>query len=386
MNRSSVNNIAEVIGNNPLAKSLVQSIQFARRHPHVRLTSDRSTLLVFRQSLDAAVRDIREHPRGKLFQRLIEYGPCKEDEVNIAVCTGEDTLSPSECASCVEFIFSHMVNRFKGELAELLALEPCIRLMEQLKSKGRIKSDVDLYWGEMVQERRRVKKTAEMIWAGFAKGADGLMVSDERTGPRNGLDVTGIIEIKSMVLSWRRVTGQISRHISRLEGGLKLGKKTTEGKRVRVAYPIRVAVMPSTWKIARDWRTGRSRKLIFPELYEPPVETQVEQLDEDYWKITLAWSEEALEQAAYEMTFNYMSQVGECVYSEKPLPKTWEYMTPSEAGYNAIKEALYYILLLNLPKRQDRLAIKLYNIYSFGYALGAKSCGMLWPKDFPDED
>jgi len=101
----------------------------------------------------------------------------------------------------------------------------------------------------------------------------------------------------------------------------------------------------------------------------------------DLWKITLAWSQEALNQAAYEMTFWYMSQVGRHIYTKRDLPKEWDYMTPEEAGYNAIKMMLYYILLRPLSKRKGRLAIRLYNVYCFGYPLGVDSKEMLWPED-----
>ena len=127
------------------------------------------------------------------------------------------------------------------------------------------------------------------------------------------------------------------------------------------------------------------RVIMLSEPSEPPVKTQVEELESNLWKITLAWSQEALNQAAYEMTFWYMSQVGRYVYADKNLPKGWEYMTHEQAGYNAIKMMLYYIPLRCISKRQERLAIRLYNVYCFGYPLGADSKEMLWPEDFPDK-
>jgi hypothetical protein len=124
---------------------------------------------------------------------------------------------------------------------------------------------------------------------------------------------------------------------------------------------------------------------MLPEPSEPPVRTRVEELEPNLWKITLAWSQEALNQAAYEMTFWYMSQAGRHVYKDKNMPKDWEYMTSEEAGYNAIKMMLYYIPLRYISKRQERLAIRLYNVYCFGYPLGVDSKEMLWPEDFPDK-
>ena len=58
---------------------------------------------------------------------------------------------------CVQFIFWHMVNRFKGELAELLAIEPCYNLVGQLEDEGVLPEGVHIYFGDMVHERRRVK-------------------------------------------------------------------------------------------------------------------------------------------------------------------------------------------------------------------------------------
>ena len=121
--------------------------------------------------------------------------------------------------------------------------------------------------------------------------------------------------------------------------------------------------------------------MIFAEPSEPPVQTRIEELGADLWKITLAWSREALSEAAYEMTFWYMSQVGRHIYKGKPMPQGWEYMTPEEAGYNAIKMMLYYILLRRMSKRQSRRAIRLYNVYSYGYPIGVDNDDMLWPED-----
>jgi len=61
-------------------------------------------------------------------------------------------------------------------------------------------------------------------------------------------------------------------------------------------------------------------------------------------------------------------------------------MMPEEAGYNAIKMMLHYIPLRYISERQDRLAIRLYNVYSFGYPLGVDSKDILWPEDFPDNN
>lgn len=396
----SVEKIASIIGNRPLASAIHSSVTSALRHSFVHLVHGKTTWDVFKRSLDAAIRDIEQHPRGKLFRRLIEYGPHNPDEPEALTSDSKTTLSDPESGSCIEFIYSHMVNRFKGELAELLALDPCITLIQRLYQDGQLFSGIHLYWGELVQERyqnRITSRKRNARWGSFTKGADGLLV--EKGKFNETLKIHGIIEVKSMTRSPKRVLDQINSHIMRLSGGIKLG--TREWLPVNIRYArsknshkndsglIRIMVVPSTWKLSREWhyeKTDKGRVMVFPEPSEPQIRTQIAELEPSLWKITLAWSQEALNQAAHEMTFWYMSQVGDFVWAKKSLPRGWEYMTPEQAGYNAIKEKLYYILLRYISKRQGRLATRLYNVYCFGYPLGADSKEMLWPEDFPDKD
>jgi hypothetical protein len=391
-----IKEIASIIGNRPLARSIHRSVTSALRCRFVHLLCGKTVRDVFRRSLNAAIRDINEHPRGKLFRRLIEYGPHDPDDPEALLSDSETTLSDPECGSCVEFIYSHMVNRFKGELAELLALEPCVALFLRFRKEGHLPSGVHLYWGEMVQERRRTRKTGGELsarWGNFTKGADGLIVAQiphQKSKSRNSLSIHGIIEVKSMTSVKKKVLDQINQHIMRLSGGVKLKKREYRPNDVSLNQSniIRIMVLPSNWKLSREWhsvKTDKGSAMVFPEPTEPSIQTQTKELEPNLWNIILAWSHEALEQAAYEMTFWYMSQVGKHVYSGKSMPKGWEYMTPEQAGYNAIKMMLYYIPLRFISKRQDRLATKLYNVYCFGYPLGVDSTEMLWPKDFPEE-
>ena len=405
MNRPSNEEIALIIGNPALASTIHSSVASALKCPLVHLVGSKSVWDVFKRSLDAAIRDIEEHPRGKLFRRLIEYGPHNPDDPEALSSDDETTLSDIECGSCVEFIYSHMVNRFKGELAELLALDPCLTLIQRLQQDGHLPSGTHLYWGEMVQERYQTiiaSGECNTGWGSFKKGADGLLVEQipiQQGKSHNAPKIHGVVEVKSMTRSKKKVIDQINRHIVRLCGGVKLGEKEWSPDDIHFAHfkntkkndsgLIRIIVLPSTWKLSRGWhsvKTDKGRKMVFPELSEPQIQTRIEELEPNLWNITLAWSQEALNQAAYEMTFWYMSQVGAHVYTKKRLPKEWEYMTPEQAGYNAIKMMLYYILLCHISERQERLANRLYNVYCFGYPLGVDRKEMLWPEDFPDEE
>jgi hypothetical protein len=398
-------NIASIIGNQLLASAIHRSVTSALRSPFVHPVGGKTVWDIFKHSLDAAIRDIDEHRRGKLFRRLIEYGLLNADDHETLISDNGTALSDHECGSCVEFIYSHMVNRFKGELAELLALNPCIKLIRRLCQSGHLPSDIQLFWGETIQERRKIKATTEddvVRWGNFTKGADGLIVkqvSSPRSKYSDMLKILGVVEVKSMNCPTRKLDDQINKHIIRLSGGVKLGKKEWIPSSLLFAPSkitnkdeaglVRIKILPSTWKLSREWRsikTDKGRMMVFPESFEPPMQTQVAELEPNFWKITLAWSQEALSQAAYEMTFWYMSHVGRHVYTRKKLPKGWEFMTPEQAGRNAIKMMLYYILLRNISKRQQRLATRLYNVYCFGYPLGSDSNEMLWPEDFPDEE
>ena len=406
MKQPSNKKIASIIGNKPLASAINSSVALALDCSFVHLAGGKTVWSIFEHSLDAAIRHIVEHERGRLFQRLIDYGPHNPEAPEALTSDDKTFLSDPECGLCVEFIYSHMINRFKGELSELLALEPCIKLVQRLQQNGQLPADVHLYWGEIVLESRQNRiagRERDARRSSFTKGADGLLVKQMpiQHGKTNLLKVHGVVEVKSMTQPMRKVLGQIDSHSRRLGGGIKLDKK--EWSPDNMVFPplknikkddsnfIRVVVFPSIWNLSRKWHSvkigkGKEKMFVFPESPEPPMQTQVEQLGAADWKITLAWSQEALNQAAYEMTFWYMSQVGRHVYTKKHLPRGWKLMTPEQAGCNSIKMMLYYIPLRYISKRQERLAVRLYNVYCFGYPLGVDSKEMLWPEGFPDKD
>lgn len=380
--------IAVIVGDLALAEALLQSMTVAVRSPRVSLPVDGDAWALFEQSLDAAIRDIDRHPRGRLFRRLIEFGPRNPDEPESITSDGSTVLSDPECGACVEFIYSHMVNRFKGELAELLAVEPCLDLVEDLVGEGRLPPGVRLYWGDVVRQRRRVRGSEGDRWGGFVKGADGLLaeVTAASSGAGDHVTVHGLVEVKSMRQSTKRIVGQLGRHAIRLGGGVMLGDRVFGTDQSTQAL-VRIIVQPSAWRLSRDWEsvaTDKGRKLVVRRTDTAPPPNQTEQIGNGLWKMKLAWSEETLAQAAYDMTFWYMSQVGGYVYADRMLPDAWRAMTSEEAGYNAIKMMLYYILLRPISERQARIATRLYNVYCFGYPLGADSRQMLWPEDFPD--
>lgn len=381
--REDIEKINNIIHNSILAEAIYKSVESGINNRHVCIMG-KTVWDVFKHSLDAAIRDIETHPRGKLFQRFLEYGPLNPDEPEKLSSDGETILSDPECGKCVQFIFSHMINRFKGELAELLAIGPCLELIRHMQAEGRWSGEVELYLGETIQERRQIKTGDKMRWGEFVKGADGLIV-EKPSGQEDRLKICGIVEVKSMVRSASKLSDQLQHHLDRLAGGLRLENITWNEEQIFREATVYVMVLPSTWRLNRKCYS-QDNQLIYPESNDPPVSTKAEEIRENRWKITLDWSKEALEQAAYEMTYWYMSQVGTAIYKEKPLPKEWEHMTAEEAGYNSIKMMLYYVMLRYITPQQGKCATRLYNAYSFGYPLAMDSKEMLWPDDIPHQD
>jgi len=289
--------IGRILGNRALASDIRRSVARALHAPFARVPDGRSVAGVFARSLQSAIRDIETHPRGKLFRRLIEFGPLREEAGEATRSDGEGVLSDAECGACVEFVYSHMVNRFKGELAELLSLEPCVALMEQLRWTHRFPAGAQLFWGDTVQERvpRGVAHNARPLsWRGFSKGADGLIVQRAGRGPGPPfLRVLGVVEVKSMGLSTKRVLHQIDTHLARLRGGLRLAGETWHPVQVVLSEPVRIIVVPSAWKLSRAWRmveteAGRGLVLPYEKLTRP---TRLQELAREVWRITLGWSD-----------------------------------------------------------------------------------------------
>ncbi len=111
-------------------------------------------LAVFRQALADSIYSIESHPHGKLIQRFLLEGPY-ERAGDIPKELVDQRLSDSESASVIKFIYSHMVNCFKGAIAELLGTQSCLRLLKDLQSRGELPAAARLYIGNAVMIHRK---------------------------------------------------------------------------------------------------------------------------------------------------------------------------------------------------------------------------------------
>jgi hypothetical protein len=342
-----------------------------------------NALAIFQNTLASSIIDIETHPRGRLFQEFLLKGPY-DGSGEIPPKFVKQRLSDAEIASAITFIYSHMVNCFKGALTELLATGTCMHLMNQLQGCGQLSSKARLYIGDSVGVHRRSGN-------GVLKGGDQHILI--REGGLESVTVAGITEIKSYIPSQNRLREQLDRHLRRVKQGLRLKNEKHSKMKVKVGCGsnhrvFRFYVVPAAWRLPKTFRFEdvETGNLLHIEQPDPKGEDEITQIGDDEWRIALKWSQEAIAQAAFEMTFWYMAKVGEVIYSES-IPSNWEMMTPSEAGQNAVKMMLYYALLRCRTDREKQRAIALYNSYCFGYAIGMNFKNlegrreMLWPED-----
>jgi len=378
----------ELVGSK-LGRDIESSLQAALAGGVV-FPSKTGPLSIFRKALAASIRSIESHPRGRLFQDFLIKGPY-EDAGEIPPGFIDRRLSDAETASAITFIHSHMVNCFKGAVTELLATRACLHVLKPLQQNGSLPSQANLYIGDAVRIYRARGK-------GLLKGADQYILAEEqRRGVSAGIAVMGVTEVKSYVQSTRRLRRQLDQHVRRAKRGLRVDGVDYPAKKVKVGYGedgriVSIAVVPSTWKLPRSFRfksSERGRSLCVEPGDPPRKDDEITQTGDNEWRITLRWSQEALAEAAYQMTFWYMEKVGEIIYS-KSVPKGWEEMTLAEAGRNAAKMMLYYAILRARILREEQRAIALYNSYGYGYALGMNYKNaegrreMLWPQDLEE--
>jgi hypothetical protein len=344
---------------------------------------DRSAnaLEVLRDTVSASIRDIETHPRGQLLQRFLREGPYERDGP-IPPEARTTRLSDEEAATAVRFVYCFMVNSFQGALAELLALAPCVEVMERLRPERRIPRNARLYLAD----------AARAISGGRSTKAADLHILAMEDGH---LLVAGVAEVKSYSRTWPRVTGQLGNHLRQAALGLHLGAQFYPADRVTIggsAPAARIGVLPSRWRLSRRFHFEPSAigRDLHTERRPPPVESDlIERLSDSDWRITLRWSQEALAEAAYAMTFWYMEAVGEVVYASG-VPTEWSRMTPPESGINAAKMMLYHAIPRARTSSEYQRAVALYNTYCFGYPLGMNFRDargrreMLWPADLDE--
>jgi hypothetical protein len=325
---------------------------------------------LFRAAVRRAITAIESKDKEDLLPRFLSIGPY----VDSGPIPQQDThryLSDQEVAAAVRFIFSSVINSFKGQLAEMLAVGPVVRLTHQLAAANPTETSIKVFAGDTVLAHPLKRKT-------WAKAADLHLLSSEFDSGHRVIGVHGVVEVKSFVASFERLQAQVQQHLTRARRGLRVQGEDVSPERIVMRGgsegPAQVVVTSDSWELPRGFRFEMQdgRKLLFVDPPIPPTtEDRVERLSSHTWHVTLRWSEEALNDIAYAMTFAYMGALGCLLYEREGVPKEWAEMTPDEAGQNAVKMMLYYAILRGRTPNEMSRATALYNSYGFGYALGS---------------
>jgi hypothetical protein len=392
---SNTQSLAETVGFDLLGPDLGSDLKFRLKTALGKGTifkGGTNPLSIFRTVLRASIREIETHERGRLFQRFLRFGPYEGDG-DVPPKLSAQRLTDVDTAKSITFIYSFMVNSFKGAVTELLAAIACQQLVGRMCLSGALPKSARLYVGDTVMILREPR-------GGVLKGADMhvLVVREQKLGSSN-ITLAGVVEVKSGHRSPDDISRQLERHILRAGCGLRVADFDYPAENVLLGLGpekriFRIIVQPSNWKLPRTFwfqNTERGRILHMERAVPPNADSLPSELNDSPLRIELKWSREAIAQAAYEMTFWYMEEVGKIIYSDKDkMPENWRHMTPAEAGRNAAKMMLYYAILRCRTARESQRAIALYNTYGFGYALGMHFKNekggreMLWPEDLDE--
>lgn len=272
----------------------------------------------------------------------------------------------SEVRWCIEYLYSHVVLKCQGLLAEFLAQQELAAWLSLEVAAHRLGPQVLLASGESL----RVARPGSSGTLGD-RGPDALLMVERDTS----LLIVGVVEIKSFPTTFRSVETQFGRHCSRLRHGFRLGKRTHAEDAIR----------PGWWDTNRGWQEGRSAEdwdrvlqvLVSPprRLGSPPIECGPVR-----HRVDLPVCKKPLATTAFTLSVRFLEDIARQAFA---AGSPWPEMSPEEAGTNAVIEALYHILHEDRPgSRHARLvATRLYNVYGFGYAAGGSTRDMLWVED-----
>ena len=329
----------------------------------------------FREEMAAIIHGIESRGRFQLLKRFIAHGsllPSWETKFS----NTRDALNDDELASCVDFILGHMVSKFQGKLAEILAITPLTESVDQLQVDGCLPPDGQLVFGADIRcasASARVRSHESGV-----EGPDAILLRQLPNGRR---EVHMVAEIKSYPAGPAALRRQCGRHMDALRRGVRLRGNWLPADQVvlpaRPASTIRIYVRPARWLLTRTFSivpnsAGVGQIVMEPQVL-PEAETSARSFSGNEWLILLGWSYDALRAAAFRLMHRYMREVGDAIAAD-PNEKIRKDMSPAEAGENDFLAQLHVAIFRQQenepdPKRRQK-AMELYNVLGFGWAIG----------------
>ena len=373
-----MNLLSEIVGQRQLVRDVHESLESASRSGLLMGPALISADRWLEHTLARVTLGFDAHPSGKLVWRLIALDTQPDDP---------ESLSDHDLLGALGFISGHLRTKFQGYLAEALAAGPICQLLQALGADDSQLRKAKLVWGDDIHVRSDHLPPTD---GRRELGPDALVaVADEGVEPPR-LTIMGLVEIKSYRKSFKRLNAQLDKHARRVQRAVQVEERWYFDNRFVARHNehkvLRVVVLPCSGEtIGRPQyvATPKGQVVVTVGGQEAPRPTRFVARHPTEQVITLGWSHPALVEAAFDMTAWYLGELGTRMFREHGVPAEWGDMTPAEAGLNTAKQALYYAQLRAMPKWHAKQAMRLYNVYGFGYAAAARATDTLWPQDIP---
>ena len=128
--KSSAGHLARTVGFELLGEELGRDLKTALKDTLAGgavFCGRRRPLSILRDAVEASIKAIESDPsgRGELFRQFLLKGPYEHRGRTPQELRGH-RLSDEQTGSVITYIYSYMVNCFKGAVTELLAVAPCL--------------------------------------------------------------------------------------------------------------------------------------------------------------------------------------------------------------------------------------------------------------------
>lgn len=305
-------------------------------------------------------------------------------EVVLRYLQDHSRLTDREIAKLLEFIYSKLVNKFKGELGEVLAARTIFDFGSQLGD------GVTVFHGSWLSARQLRGR------GGWYDAADALYC--KRDG--DAFDVIAIAEVKSKGTPVDEMRTQVARNILRLRHGLRLRGEEIPPQHIRVTAGGRSV---SAVEVDEEHARAVTTLVIVPWVRAKDGTPVADPSVANLWHAELPYEQDDITEAAYRFTSWYFSGVGPNVFyytrdgepavGDRRVPAPHQDLSLEENGGHAFMEAIYHTALRKsfdpheppTPGRRTawQTLLWLYNSMGFGYEK-ATTDELMFPDFTPD--
>ena len=202
--------LEDILGNPDFSRIMLEALAVDVQRGRATTDQERLRKEAFDAMVGRVAKHVREQARAANVYRFLE---------------DQSRLTEDELVDTFEFIYSHLVNHFKGEIAETLARSVLRDGVHALVQSGRLPAGTEIIPGADIQARQ-VRRGR----SGWYKAADALLALRSRTPTRiarkallgGSLVILGLAEVKSYRPVMADVLKQLRLHVRRLRLGVRV--------------------------------------------------------------------------------------------------------------------------------------------------------------------